>query len=288
VSDLTQQVQDFRPTKVFVSHAADQNQDHLALYLFTQVALWNLRDEIRPQVYTYLVHFPGWPVPNGLAPDSPLDPPVRLAGAIRWLAHPLTPVQEDRKLAAIKAHRTQYGASARYLTSFVRTNELFGDFAPIELRSGGAGITLPAPGTAQTSAPPPEQLTESELARFVGFESRTVRLEGDELVVSIRLSKPLAPGVGASIYVFGYRSDRPFQQMPKLHLQLGGLGYSLYDQDTLLPKETVQVSRTPREITVRIPLSVLGDPQTILTSARTYIGQVPLTTLSWRILELNR
>jgi hypothetical protein len=48
----------------------------------------------------------------------------------------------------------------------------------------------------------------------------------------------------------------------------------------------VAIDRQARQITVRIPLKALGDPQRVLTSARTYIGDVPLNTASWRVANL--
>ena len=41
VEDLRSILRDFKPTKVFVSHPADHNGDHLALYLYLRVALWD-------------------------------------------------------------------------------------------------------------------------------------------------------------------------------------------------------------------------------------------------------
>lgn len=39
LKDLKKIILDFKPTKIFVSHPADTNRDHRALYLFLQVAL---------------------------------------------------------------------------------------------------------------------------------------------------------------------------------------------------------------------------------------------------------
>ncbi|MFA6384907.1 MAG: PIG-L family deacetylase, partial [Candidatus Omnitrophota bacterium] len=56
----------FKPTKIFVSHPSDTNRDHQSLYLFLHVALWDLDGSfVRPQVFPYLVHVIGWPVPRG-------------------------------------------------------------------------------------------------------------------------------------------------------------------------------------------------------------------------------
>jgi LmbE family N-acetylglucosaminyl deacetylase len=288
LADLTGQLRDFRPTKVFVSHPVDQNPDHLALYLFTRIALWDLSGEMHPELYPYLVHYPGWPQPRGYHPSEALEPPDRLAQAVHWQSVALTQDEIARKQAALQDHRTQYGASASYLLSLVRSNELFGDYAPLQLTEG-APVTSTQPGATPSPLPttaPPEELTDSEQARFVGVESRRVRLDHGDLVISISLSRPLGQGVGMSVYAFGYRTDRAFAQMPKLHVQLGDFRHMVYDQGRTLPANTVAIDRQARQITVRIPLKALGDPQRVLTSARTYIGDVPLNTASWRVANL--
>ena len=129
--DLTNLIREFRPTKIFVSHAADHNGDHRALYLFVRVALWDLAGELQPHLLPYLVHFKRWPRPPGRHTDRELDPPAQFAEQVAWQRLALTPAQVDAKEAALRQHASQYRASAKYLISFVRRNELFGDFPDI-------------------------------------------------------------------------------------------------------------------------------------------------------------
>jgi len=68
LGDLETVLRQFRPTVVFMSHSADHNPDHEALYLFTRVALWDLSGEIQPRLSPYLVHYPRWPEPRGAHP----------------------------------------------------------------------------------------------------------------------------------------------------------------------------------------------------------------------------
>ena len=283
--DLTAVFRAFKPTKVFVSHPGDQMPDHLALYLFTRVALWDLAAEMQPEVYPYLIHFARWPSPRGFRPVEPLRPPRQFKDGMTWISQPVSPAEVARKREAIAAHRSQYLASRRSLLSFIRPNELFGDFPAIAL--GHAANSVALFGDHQT--PPTEsaeQLTDVERAAFVGVETRTVQRDGDDLVLVTDFSRPLGQAVEALVYVFGYRFDFAFAKMPKLHIRIGALDASVYDQGARLPRESVRVSRTAKQITLRIPLSALGDPQRILTSARTYLGEVPLDWVSWRVLEL--
>ena len=286
VRDLTTVLADFRPTKVFVSSPADHMPDHSALYLFTRVALWDLASEMTSPVYPYLVHFKRWPRPGGYSLTTPLDPPKTFQTSVAWAEYVLAPEELDRKRQAIAAHRTQYRSSRRYLQSFIRPNELFGDFPSVALRSAPTPRLLSADGGGPAEEPP-DELTDQERAAFVGLEERSAALAGDTLVLSIAFSRPLAKAVEASVFVFGYRSDRPFAQMPKLHIRLGALTHAIYDQDRELPRSSCEVHRHLRRITLRIPLPLLGEPQRILTSARTSLGEVPLDVASWRILELE-
>jgi mycothiol S-conjugate amidase len=194
LNDIESIIRDFKPTKIFVSHPADQNPDHLALYLFTRVALWNLASEIRPEVFPSLVHYPRWPEPRGDHPDAALAPPAALAGDVDWLTEPLNPAELDIKRSALQQHKTQYEANRRYLDSFLRTNELFGDIPSVKLEPGSAEVNVSQRALLHEGRTA-EQLTEEERARFVGLEARSVRLEGTDLVFSLEFSSPLANGV---------------------------------------------------------------------------------------------
>ena len=105
--------------------------------------------------------------------------------------------------------------------------------------------------------------------------------------MSVRLSKPLGGAVSASIFAFGYRDNWPFEQMPKLRINIGELKHDVLDQTRKLPADTVQFQRHDRELTLRIPLKAMGDPQRVLTCVHTYLGEDPLDWAEWRILEIQ-
>ncbi len=122
---------------------------------------------------------------------------------------------------------------------------------------------------------------------FVGIEEEFIKIGDSALVFSVKLSRPLVKETGASIYIFGYRADQPFPNMPKLHIKLGERGHAITDKNHLLPPNTIQVARETRQITFEIPLKTLGNPQKIFTGARTYLfGGIPLDWLPWRIMKL--
>jgi hypothetical protein len=61
---------------------------------------------------------------------------------------------------------------------------------------------------------------------------------------------------------------------------------AILDQQRSVSGSGITVIRKSKEITIRVPLKVLGNPKRILTSATTYLGNVSLDWASWRILEL--
>jgi len=289
VKDLTSLLRSFRPTRVFVSHPADFNPDHRALYLFTRIALWDLEAEIKPQVHAYLVHFPNWPKPKGRHADLALDAPDFLARQTEWQAFDLTPAEADRKDVALSFHATQFKYSSRYLLSFIRKREIFGDLPAVVFSEAAALEDLSSGQSGSRNGTGSEDLlTEEEKAQFVGVECRKVNVDAEAVTVAIELSRPLGEAVAAKVSVFGYRRDIPFGEMPKIQVQIGHVEETVLDRLRPLPRSNVSLERAAREIKVRVPLTLLGSPERLLVSARTQLGEVPLDWASWRIIEIVR
>ena len=286
--DLTGILREFRPTKVFVSHPADHNGDHRALYLFTRVALWDLEQEMKPALLPYLLHYKNWSRPHGRPAGQELAPPAQFADQVAWRRFTLSPAQVDVKRVALQKHASQYHAAAGYLRSFVRGNELFGDFPVLHPTSESEAV-YKARLRARTgdADEPAEELTEQERDAFVGLVWRYVYRDGERLAFAVELSRPLAKTVQANFSVFGYRGDRPFAAMPKIRVVVGEFNYDVYDQDHQLPSRAVTLQRHMKEIILDVPLKLLGDPERVLTSARTALADVPLDWVAWRVLDLR-
>ncbi len=286
LQDLQSILRDFKPTKIFVSHPADHNGDHLSLYLYLRVALWD--EGMNVPLYPYLIHYLTWPKIKGFHPETDNTPPEALASQEQWRELRLSEQQLETKRAALQAHVTQYRSSPRYLLSFVKYNELFGDSPPLKLHLSENATLFSAQKKLTSTMELPEELNDRERSAFVGVDWKSLRWEPEALVVTIGLSKPLAEDVEASIYFFGYNNRIPFGQMPKINVRLGVLSFSVYDQHERLPQSVVEVSRTPKEVTIKVPLKLLGYPQKILASARTSLGNFPLDNASWVVVELQQ
>ncbi|PIU40959.1 MAG: hypothetical protein COS99_07795 [Candidatus Omnitrophica bacterium CG07_land_8_20_14_0_80_42_15] len=285
LKDLKTVLLDFKPTKIFVSHPGDFHPDHQALYLFTRVALWDLKNKIKPSIYTYLIHYKLWPRPLGPAPEHLLIPPQIFDKIIPWQISKMNATEIKTKLAAIKKHKTEFSSDSKYLLSFIRQNELFGDFPTLDLAQGKESTPL-VPYTGKENEPGElEQLNENEHVPIVGIEKKSAALDNDTLELFVKLSRPIGKGVGVSVYVFGYKKDKSFAEMPKYRIQFDAIKHKIFNKGRRIAGKDIIVVRTLKEIKIRIPLSTLDDPERILTDVNTYMGAVPLDWVSWRIIK---
>lgn len=123
--DLTEIINDFKPTKIFVTHIRDRHSDHHALVIFLEKALSQSNSEAK--VYYYLIHFHNFPLPKGLRKNEILYPPRNLFVQKGWLSLSLTEEERTIKENAIKKYKSQIipVASSEFMFSFVRRNEIF-------------------------------------------------------------------------------------------------------------------------------------------------------------------
>ena len=292
LADLETELRDFKPTKIFLSHPGDQNPDHQALYLFTRVALWDLADELNPELYAYLVHYGRFPDPRGLLEGAALEPPANFDAADRWRILTLSQAQVDRKLIALREHRTQFDVASRYLESFVRRNELFEAIPQDQdLVVNGDEIIYQAAGMRNTRSlanrlAQMEQLTQAERMQQLDIETQRIRREGDELVVSVAFLNPPQGDVKIVAEFLGDRGDKPFAEMPKLTVELSESGSRLLERGRVFHNPSVRVFANATSAEMRVPLAALGNPQRALVNVRVRAREVPLEVEPWQPLDL--
>ena len=222
-----------------------------------------------------MVHAKEWPTPRRALPLQPLAPPARLQSLPHWRIFPLTLEQVDLKQNALARHRTQFEYDHDYLSSFIRSNELFGDIPTLLL----APIST-TPGPALTAVP-----WEEEPAAVAGLERKSIGLENGCLTLTARFSRPLGEETGITLFADGYRSDTPFGDMPKIRVEFGALRHRVFYGTKTIPWSSVQVRRQPHQVTVWIPLAMLGHPEKVLASARSTLV-FPLDWATWHVLTV--
>jgi LmbE family N-acetylglucosaminyl deacetylase len=121
--DLATVLDRIQPTLVLTASPRDSHPDHAAAGLLTLRVM--ARRASRAAVRCWIVHGgEGWPSPRGLSPGLPLERAPR-SGSEPLAIFTLTPAEEDRKLAALRAYSTQMQTLAPFLLAFVRTTESF-------------------------------------------------------------------------------------------------------------------------------------------------------------------
>ena len=295
LEDLEKVLKLYRPTKIFVSHPADVNVDHKALYLFLEIALADLDWELpRPKIYPYLIHCAGWPLPRHYRPELSLSPPKKfLDSPIRWSEYKLGPEELEKKHQAILCYRSQTASSAFYLLAFARKNELFGDYPQIKL-------VLPDK-TKETNK---LAVLKKQFFSFFNLADKETRLnegisgelgkinyalDDASLLIRIRKTKETADRrVIAAFYLFGYSYQTPFAQMPKLYIITKYKNFRAFDGKKEINPQGVVLDLSRKELILKVPLQLLGRPDFILASLRAYTGALPEDTSGFYKINLTR
>jgi len=291
LSDLEKVLLGYKPNKIFVSHPADTNVDHKALYLFLQVALRDLDKELsRPKIYPYLIHCVGWPLPRRYHPELRLTPPQQFLDAqINWSKFELTQGQVNKKYQAVLCYKSQTESSASYLLSFARSNELFADYADIRLEKQ-ASLKEKAVSFFGFS----NMYDDSDIDTLVGLD-KLIGIKGqasyavvdNSILIRIEKAEELNRKFSLMLYLFGYSERTPFAEMPKIRIITRHNKFKVFDGRKKIQVEGVSVELNPRELIFKIPLEILGSPEFILTSMKAYRGILPVDAIAFRKIEIK-
>jgi LmbE family N-acetylglucosaminyl deacetylase len=254
------------PTHVFVTAPFDLNQDHQAAFLYLQVALFDIGEQLKPPpaVHLYVVHAHRWPDPKSLAPGLPMTVPQNIDWdeKVTWQKQPLTVAQVVKKEAALLRYKSQVAYKKNFLLSFVRTNELL------------------------TEYPPGRLLPEAVKEGTVSNEEVHYRVLGKELWVDVPMSNALDEMGVLSCYLFSYRKGFLFSEMPKLTFKLFGNKLFVYDRYHPVYDPSLVYKLDSHRLFLRVPLAYLKDPDYLFVSTRNAKEEISLDFGTWKVLEI--
>jgi LmbE family N-acetylglucosaminyl deacetylase len=296
LADLRAVLLQERPTDVVVPHPGDDHPDHWASYCYLLAALREIHLQEsagqgsgwggEPGVHTYLVHRGDWPVPQGLRPDARLVPPAALVGLdTRWSALPLSEADREAKQRALTRYRSQMAVMRRFLQSFVRRDELFGEQPPGAVSLAAATDVVPALlGPAwERLAPVITDGAEDTLMRGLNggadLTSVAAVTDGRALYVRLTTRSPLSPRVRYRV---------------RLHPLGGHEGLATSEPVTLsfyrgrCERDDVQCAYRGRDLELELPLSALGHPRELILGADTELAHVVVDHVCWRDVQLPR
>lgn len=290
LSDIKTVILKYKPNKIFVSHPADVNVDHRTFYLFLEIALEDLAGKIEaPKVYPYLVHCVGWPVPRHYHPDLALLPPKKFMDSeIDWRKKELTAQETEKKRQAILCYKSQTESSAFYLLAFARRNELFGNYSDVKLQvngqpSQGSPVFSFLTGLFSASDIDNPEKEDGYTSDYTDIRGQIkYRVEGKNLDIVIVKSKEKNSRLRATFYLFGYSRGKPFAQMPKITMFLRGDKIKMFDAGRLMSGHGAGVEFKENEAMIKIPLELLGSPDFIFASVKTYSEPLHVDTTAFR------
>jgi LmbE family N-acetylglucosaminyl deacetylase len=294
MTDLETLLRQLRPQWLYIPHPGDDHPDHWATYCFAAAALEELRQAAatKPvsgsvmlsqgpavqrdpapttvQVFSYLVHRGDWPVPQGLRHDARLVPPAPLSDLDTcWASFALTPACEAQKEAALLCYRSQTAVMKRFLTSFVRRDELFGSLPPVDLRYSDRGHrnfqTVISDSTADTLV---RRLEGS--GDLTGVDA-CVTAKSLRLRLSSRL--PVSPRLTYTFRIHPIGASG--RQIEPLNLAFQHLRC-----------EEVEGRCLGCVLVASIPLARLGGASCVLVGADSRLGSMPIDRVCWRLLRL--
>ena len=279
IEDVKSILADYKPTKVFVASSSDVNGDHWAYYLYLMASLYDLGDSVpRPKIYPYLIHAPGWPLPRHYHPGMTITPPEKFFGdalpIINWHQLKLTNEEIDKKHKAMLAYDTQDRISGFYLMSFVRENELFGDFPYLKLKK-------------QYSA---------ELAKQGKKPVFTTDLQWEEFAVVdnflwVKFKKPKALKQRLSYFfaIFEHKNGVPFSKIPNILVHTRYNKFTEFNSitDKYITGDGSTLEFNPETVIFKIPLSTLGNPDGFLFGFETNNDYLPEGCMAFRVITIE-
>jgi len=290
--DFKKVILDYKPNKIFVSHPSDVNGDHKAAYLFLQVALADLDKEMRrPKIYPYLIHYVGWPLPRHYHPELGLAPPQKLSHSdIEWFSLRLTAEQIQKKYQSVLAYRTQTASSAFYLLSFVRSNELFGNYDDVD-------IIRESPSRKDVAYFAISRFFREErdndlyLPEGEGVQEKcgqvSFALVDKTFFIYLQNSREVRRYFDFQIYLFGYSSKVPFAMMPKIRILIKHDKFKGFSGRLPIDLQGASLARGAEGLVLKLPLGLLGDPDFILTSIKAYGSTFAFDTTGFRKLNIE-
>ena len=264
--DMEKVILDFGPTKIFVSHPADRNNDHRSLYLFLKIALWDLEGEIdQPKIYPSFIHLANWPKPRGYHPELELEPPESIIDVL-WEKLSLTEKEVEKKHTAISYYKSEVECDPPYLFTFARKDELFGDYPSIKIKKQSQGNKM--------------EWVNADSSNVVSYAC-----EDSNLYVSLNLKRKTDIDIGMQVFLLGYSKKTDFTTMPKIRISVDAFGIHIKNKKNSVSVKDAAVSYKGNSVILKMPLEALGNPDYVLANVRA-VG-LSEGQNAWRILELN-
>jgi hypothetical protein len=206
------------------------------------------------------------------------------------LSSGLTKEQLDKKYKAILCYKSQTQSSAFYLLSFARKNELFGDYPEVELKPQTALSEKAArfSGSSDMYSDPGVSIVSDLEAKTEDKGKASYAVVDNNFLIRIEKEKELNRTFSLQLYLFGYNRMIPFASMPKIRLIVKYNKFKIFDGKRMINPQGPSLMLEPHVLILRLPLQVLGSPDFILASMKSYRQDLPVDTTGFRKIVISR
>lgn len=287
VGTLHNLIRDYQPTDILYPDPHDVHRDHWATSAFIQYALSGTAKQ--PHEWTFLVHYPDFPVPRTYRPGQPLLPPDNLTRVgMTWYRLPLHPAQIEQKHQAILAHSSQVNVMEKLLESFVRTNELIASsHVPtiprvVSPRSFQSIRALP-----YTVLADPENDQQTNSLKATDIKRLAAVWHGNHLTLCLEFADRISPEFD---YTFRLRLPGKSIYHSQLDLRIHQgqiIGVPSVNLGRI-HSEKPQITFWKNRLIVSLPDTALHNAQSLLLSAEISKGNVLLDKTVWRRFQIQQ
>jgi len=274
LNDIEEIIKRIKPTKIFTTGSYDKNVDHRALYNFLRVVLIDVKKEISPDVYIYLIHFGKWPFSDGYTSYSNLSPPESLR-ELEWYVLPLKKCEVEKKYNSIKIFNSQIFLKKEWFFSFARSNEIFYKDMNDNLKEGDI-LSF-----------------ESEKdAEFKDIENISIPykifIKGEKKNIEVNLiqKKRFLRPINYIFYFYGWRKDIPFPDMPKVKVSLRKKREILKIENSTV-YYSLKYRKEKNMISFKVKWSKIGNPEYLFFSTELKTGGITYDFIPWKLIKVN-
>ncbi|MCL5408521.1 MAG: PIG-L family deacetylase [Candidatus Omnitrophica bacterium] len=270
VSDFVKVLKIVKPTKIFITNPVDTNSDHRAISNFLLVSLLEMKNQIHPDVYFYLVHYYkwpfAWPKPRRFAPDDTLYPPEVLLKTGHWVSSFFTPQQVQNQASALMCFHSEMIGNKGFILSFARKNEVFEKMhIPLVGKEGNTFL-------------------KTRICYF------NISQNSKSVIFNITFQQPVKDIYNLKMYLFGYNKKVSFSTMPKIQVEVNiHKVKSVRNGNIYIPADIIKYVKNPygNKITLIVPKYLLGNPQYLFVGGESRLGELLIDSFPEKLFKLS-
>jgi hypothetical protein len=238
--------------------------------------------------WLYLVHQGEWPAPMQNRPLMYLVPPAQLVGSdTNWMALPLDRQEEGQKEQSIREYKSQTTILGKLLFSFIRMNELFGEYPSVELYKNSDKTNLFSFNTtSRVISAPTHYYFRLQLDRSAAVNAIYATLSEDEkLNLSIRMSSAIKADITYQLNLILFGNTQASDV--KLIIRDGKVTENTISGQPFTNADEIQLSQDSNYLHITFPIKSFYPIEHMFINVATSQGSFKLDRTAWRMVDIE-